>query len=517
MTPSEQAAIGGAISTSHHLATEAGARMLRRGGSAIDAAIAAAATLCVVYPNNVALGGDLVALVRDPSGHTTFVNATGRAPRAVDPDTLRAKYGSALPDRGIDTITVPGGLRGWERLATLGARLTWCELLEDAHTHANEHPVARSVARALANEAAQLSADPGFAAVFQPNGEPLRAGAPLRQPALSDTIGVLREHGPGAFYAGPLADAWITGLRSLGHAVDAHDAANIAASLDEPLRGTALGLDVLTTPPNTQGFALLRALRAVEEQRLSDPLGADAGALAAIFDEGNRIRSRWLADPDVGLTGAELIASVAPRQHVTDARAATGDTVGLVAVDDDGWAVSLVQSVYWAFGSGVLEPNTGVLFQNRGTAFSLDPAHPAAIAPGRRPPHTLMPVLVTKSGELAYANATMGGQGQAQIHTQLLLRLTAGADAGAATSAPRWVVGAQDDDDRASTLRIEADVNESARASLASADFNEKIVPPHSESLGHSNVIRATVDGWDAASDPRSDGSAIIVPSGSPR
>lgn len=506
-----RAQTAGAISTSHDLATKAGARMLRSGGSAIDAAIAAAATLCVVYPNNVALGGDLVALVRDPAGGVSFVNATGRAPLAVDAAALREQHGKALPDRGIDTVTVPGGLRGWSSLAQLGGRMRWEDLLQDAFTHAAEgHPVARSVARALAADADVLR-DSGFRSVFFDSGAPVKEGTNLRQPALAQTIAALREAGPLAFYEGPIADAWIAGLRGLGSRITHADAAAAVATVEDPLRGSAFGFEVATSPPNTQGFALLRALREITAQGLTDPLGADAGALAAIFEAGNRIRSRWLADPDAGMTGPALISAEAPTAGNEDARVAAGDTVGLVVVDGDGWAVSLVQSVYWAFGSGVLEPKTGVLFQNRGTSFSLDPDHPALVVGGRRPPHTLMPVLITKDGELAYANATMGGQAQAQIHTQLLLRLVSGATAAEATRAPRWVVGAQDDGDHATTLTIEADLDETARQSLAGTDLHVKLVPPHSESLGHSNVIRAMPDGWDAASDPRSDGSAEVV------
>ncbi len=511
---------GGAIASSHHLATAAGARMLREGGSAIDAAIAAAAALCVVYPNNVALGGDLVALVRDPAGRISFVNATGRAPRSVDVDALRRRHGTALPPRGIDTVTVPGGVRGWSTLAGLGGRLGWQRLLADAHELAAGHPLAPSVGRGLNANPGLLEANAGFRAVFAPQGRALTVGESLRQPALARTFAALRTGGPDAFYTGPVAEAWVAGLRELGSAIDLDDAASATAGVGEALHGRAFGLDIATGPPNTQGFALLRALRAVEAEQLPHPLGADAARLAELFAEGNRIRSLLLADPDVGRSGAELVEAVAPAAlppgDSSADRAATGDTVGLVAVDDDGYAVSLVQSVYWVFGSGVLEPSTGVLFQNRGTAFSLDPTHPAVIAAGRRPPHTLMPVLVTRDGELAYANATMGGQAQAQIHTQLFLRLVAGADAAGATSAPRWVVGAQEDGDHAATLRVEGDTDAAARAALDTSGFDVKVVPPHDESLGHSNVIRAVAGGWDAASDPRSDGSAEIVQTTTP-
>lgn len=503
---------GGAISTSHSAATRAGADILRQGGNAIDAAIAAAATLCVVYPNNVALGGDLVALVQDPAGRVHFVNATGRAPAAIDLAALRARHGSALPDRGIDTVTVPGGVRGWEMLAGLGATLDWATLLHAARDHAaHGHPVARSVAASIIDERAALEADAGCRATFFTDGRPLAQGDWLRQPALARTLDTLISGGPAAFYEGELAERWVAGLRALGSAITVEDVRAYRPQLDRPLERTVFGRRVLTGPPNTQGFSLLRALRAVEGESLAAPLGADAGRLAEIFAANNRVRSRWLADPDIGSDGDALVDIAAPDDLPTT-KPATGDTVGLVAVSDDGWAVSLVQSVYWAFGAAVLEPETGVLFQNRGTSFSLDPEHPAAVAPGRRPPHSLMPVLVLDGDRLDTAAATMGGQAQPQIHTQLFLRLRGGATAAEATSAPRWVVGAQDDGDTANTLVIESDVPDDARAALAETSLDPRIVPPHSESLGHSNLIRAVAGGWDAASDPRSDGSAEVVP-----
>ena len=503
----------GAVATSHHLATEAGAEALRAGGNAIDAAIAAAAALCVVYPNNVALGGDLVALVRRPDGVVHFVNATGRAPAAVNIDELRQRHGETLPARGVDTITVPGGVRGWQSLAELGGRLSWAQRLERARAYAlHGVPLARSVARAIRVDRGDLSSDAGCRALFLPGGAPLEEGAPFRQPALADSIARIAEHGPDEFYSGDLAARWIAGLGALGSSITPSDAADYTAVVERPISTRALGVDVLTSPPNTQGFSLLRTVRALADDAIAEPLGADAGRLAEVFAANNRVRARWLADPDLAPIDADaLVTMPAPGEAFADSRPAGGDTVGLTAVSADGWAVSLVQSVYWAFGACVLEPDTGILFQNRGTSFSLDPDHPAAIAPGRRPPHTLMPVLVQRDGELALVAATMGGQAQPQIHAHLLLHALAGASAVEATSAPRWVVGVQDDGDTVRTVTVEADVPAEAQRALRASGLRVKTVPPRDEGLGHSNLIRLLPAGYDAASDPRSDGSAIIV------
>ena len=513
---SKQTAVGGAVATSHYRATEAGAEALRMGGNAVDAAIAAAAVLCVVYPNNVALGGDLVALVRDPSGAVTFVNATGRAPKKLGLETLRQRHGNALPNRGIDTVTIPGGVRGWAALANQGAKLGWEDLLSPAHLCALDGiPVSRSVGRAIQLDHEALQADAGCREIFLPGGSPLMEGDLLRQPALAATFEQLMAQGPDAFYTGAIAHQWVKGLQLLGSAISEDEVAEYSPTIESAITAKIAGFEVLTSPPNTQGFSLLRTLNALQNQGINDPLEADAGRLAEIFAANNVVRSRWLADPDFGPFSADDLISMAAEGSESDARAASGDTVGLVAVSDDGWSVSLVQSVYWAFGSALLEPSTGVLFQNRGTSFSLDASHPAAFAPGARPPHTLMPVLVLRDGELAYALATMGGQAQAQIHAQLLLRLLTGASAIEATSSPRWVVGAQDDGDTPATLTVEVDVSAKALGSLRSSSGELKLVQPRDERLGHSNVIRILGSNFDAASDPRSDGSAIVVEAGS--
>ncbi|MDQ0894369.1 gamma-glutamyltransferase family protein [Agromyces ramosus] len=506
-------AVRGAVATSHYLATEAGAEAMRSGGNAIDAAIAAAAMLCVVYPNNVALGGDLVALVRSPDGVVRFVNATGRAPSGTSLAELRERHGTALPARGIDTVTVPGGVRGWQALAESGGRLSWAQRLGRAEAAARDGvPVARSVARAARIDRRDLAADAGCRALFLPDGSPLDEGDTLRQPALARTIERLAEHGPDEFYTGRIASKWVAGLRALGSRISEADAAGYRAAIEQPISIEALGVEVLTSPPNTQGFSLLRTLRFLAQDGISEPLGADAGRLAAVFAENNRVRARWLTDPDASAVGAEALVSMdAPELSGADVRPASGDTVGLTAVSADGWAVSLVQSVYWAFGACVLEPQTGILFQNRGTSFSLDAAHPAVYAPGRRPPHTLMPVLVQRDGELVLAAATMGGQAQPQIHAHLLLNSLAGASAIEATSAPRWVVGVQDDGDTVRTVTVEADVPRQAQEALRASGLHVKTVQPRDEGLGHSNLIRVLPSGYDAASDPRSDGSAAIV------
>lgn len=512
------AAIGakGAISTSHHLATEAGAAALKAGGNAIDAAISAAATLCVVYPNNVALGGDLVALVRNPQGHVRFLNATGTAPSGQTLEVLREKHGDALPLRGIDTVTVPGGIRGWEQLHKFGATRTWAEHLEAATALAERgFPNSRSVAAALIKDRDSLSRDPGAAAIFYPDGEPLAEGAHLVQPALAASLRRLAENGASEFYKGKLAQQWVAGLAELGSSISLEDAAAYRSVWGEPLEGEYKGFRVLTGPPNTSGFMLLRALNAISGTGgvgIADPLGAGAGDLAKSFHSANAIRAAFLADPAFGgATGEELVTIADLDFPVAGAAKASGDTVGFAAASADGWAVSFINSLYWGFGAHILEPSTGIIFQNRGTSFSLDPESPNAFAPGKRPRHTLMPVLILKGHELAWVPATMGGSAQPQIHAQLLLRSLEGAAPHEATHAPRWIVDELQPDSDVSVM-VEEDVPVQTREALAAAGFELNVVPQHTEGLGHSNLIRVLPYGFEAASDPRSDGSAIVVP-----
>ena len=502
---------GGAISTSHHLATEAGAAAFEAGGNAIDAALAAAATLCVVYPNNVALGGDLVALVRDPEGNVHFLNATGPTAAVQTLVALREKHGEALPLRGIDTVSLPGGVCGWNSLHDKGAKLPWEDHFIYARKLARDgFPNSRSVARALVKERYFLEQDPGAREIFYPGGRPIAEGEPLKQPALAETFDIIAEQGSIAFYEGDLADRWLAGLQDLGSKLTQADADRYFAQWEAPLEGEFEGHRVITGPANTSGFMMLRSLADIAAG-IEDPLGTGAGELAKSFARADAVRAAALGDPAFGADrGPGLIEMEAPENPEYGMKRAKGDTVGLSAVSDDGWAISLINSVYHAFGAGILEPSTGILFQNRGTSFSFDDESPNVWAPGKRPRHTLMPVLIEKDNALEWVPSTMGGSAQPQIHTQLLLHVLAGLTPAEATHAPRWMVQDPDADGRVAIM-VEEDVPEVAQASLRASGFGIKVVPATTEKLGHSNLISVAGQKYEAASDPRSDGSAIAV------
>jgi len=510
----------GAVATPHTLATDAATDAFREGGSAIDAAIAAAAVLTVVYPHNVALGGDLIALVRSPDGEVTCVNASGWAGAAVDVDAMRAKHGSALPARGADTVTVPGGVRGWETLHAKGGRLPWHRLMHAAGRAADAGvPIAASVGAHLADpENADLTGSEDFDRVFRPGGRPLQTGDDFRQPALAATFAALAEGGPDVFYRGDLAAGIVGYLRSHGSVLDEADFADFRPEITAPASVDFRGLVVSNSPPNTHGFIMLRALAAIEEFHTSAPLGDDAATLMRVFHHGNRLRSQYLADPrqapvDMAALVHHDLRAATPVGDAVGARSVPrGDTVGVAAADGDGWAVSLIQSVYHAFGSGLVDPDTGILFHDRGTSFSLDAGSPNVLAPRKRPLHTLMPVIVTEKGELRHVLSTMGGQGQPQILTQVLLRMLDGASAADAVAAPRAVVGQQALGCTDDSVVVEVDADAATRASLHESSFEIVDVPAYSEALGQANAVRAGADGeLTAAADPRADGSAVVV------
>jgi gamma-glutamyltranspeptidase len=519
-TPIAPPSSTGALAAPHALATQAGIRAYHDGGSAIDAAIAAAAVLTVVYPHNVALGGDLIALVRTPDGAVRCVNASGWAASGVDAAALRSRHGRLLPVRGVDTVTVPGGVRGWEALRRFGARLSWDRTLQAAQDSAAGVPVAPSLATHILDpENADLIGNEDFDRVFYPSGRCLQVGEELKQPALALTFGTLRAHGPDAFYEGELADRTLDFLGSRGSSLTATDFAEFQPDIVEPIAVGFHELTVMTSPPNTHGFLLLRALRAVEELDVADPLGDGLGTLMRIFHRGNQLRHQALADPrqaavDVRALVHDNLGVLADPGGVSlgPVPVPRGDTVGIAAADSEGYAVSLIQSVYHAFGSGLIDPESGILFHNRGTCFSLDDTSANVIAPRKRPAHTLMPAMTMHRGALRHVLSTMGGQGQPQIIAQLLLRAVAGEGAESVVAAPRAVVGYQFDGNTADTVSIEADILPAARDSLGRCGLSVVDVPPHTEALGQANVIFAGSDGsMTAASDPRSDGAAIVA------
>ena len=512
-----------AIATPHRLATDAGAEAFRKGGNAIDAAVAAAAALTVVYPHNCAVGGDIMALVQTPQGGALTVNGSGASASAASAGDLRETH-AQMPLTGPAPVTVPGAVAAWTTLLSLGGRRSLADALEGAVVYADEGvPVSRSLASAICELQRELAADTGLRAVFLADGAPLLEGAALCQPALARTLRAIAADGPSVLYGGEVGADLVKRLRSLGSRLALDDLALHETALAEPIAGRFDGLEVLTAPPNSQGFVLLEILAALEALGGSARLGGDdAGILARLFALTAGDRDRHLADPDFAdVPLGELLSAAHVDELIRDAssgaalrsptsRAGSGDTVAVVAADADGYAVSLIQSIFSTFGAQVFDPVTGILLHNRGASFSLDESSPNVLVGGKRPAHTLMPVVLRRAGRVVGVNGTMGGLAQAQIHAHLLLAARGGASPAEAVRSPRWIVGTLEDGGTL-TVVAESDVPAPALAAIEATGFAVEKVPALSEAVGHAQSIR--IDGGDflAGSDPRADGSAVVL------
>jgi gamma-glutamyltranspeptidase/glutathione hydrolase len=501
------------IASPQRSASEAGAASFEAGGNAFDAALAAATSLAVSYPDNCALGGDLIALIRRPGHEPLVVNASGWAAAGTDVDALRS--GAAMPVYGPATVTVPGLVAGLHAIWAFGAARPWHAAFEMAIQQARDGTeVSPSLAASIEANAQRIEADTGLRGVLGTASGLLAAGSTLRQPALASSLEAIAAHGPAAFYDGPIGASLIATLRAHGSALSAGDFAEFSPELVAPLRTRLPEGELLTAPPNSQGFLLPLILQAVGQldERL-DPLGPDAARLAAIFRHAVSVRSQYLADPArVPVPVAELLdperLRVVPAEPT---RPASGDTVAVVAADDEGNAVSLIQSLFHSFGAGILDPRTGIICHNRGSYFSLDPRSPNVIAPGKRPAHTLMPATVERQGKPAVVAGTMGGSGQPQILSQVLLRLRHGDDPTAAVSAPRWVYGGMEVDSPPDEVLIESRVPDEAVRALRAEGFACRMLGDYDENVGHAQLVKIEQDGSiTAASDPRSEGAGLV-------
>lgn len=520
-----------AVATPHAAATRSAARAFAEGGTAVDAALAAATSLAVVYPHMCGVGGDLFALVQNPDGKLVAIDSSGRAPAGADPGSLRAAHGTSMPDAGPATITVPGAIGGWDAVHRQGAVLPWREAFDAAIETAQGFPISRDLAGSIARRADELRSDQGFAEVFFADGIPSE-GDRLAQPALARTLRALAEGGAASFYSGVIGERFVEGLRALGAPISTDDLVGHTADLLPPLRGRYRDLDVSVSPPGSQGFVLLEALAAVERLGIDpDPIGPDAATLARILMAASSDRDRHLADPEAmtihvsALLDDGHIAAVCdvvrggveghpgpagPQPHVLGRPHVAGDTIALVAADAAGWGVSLIQSLYSGFGAGILEPDTGIVPHDRGACFTLEPGHPNELAPGKRPAHTLMPVAVHRDGDLVALTGTRGGHGQPQIDLMTLVRtFDLGLDPFEAVAHPRWLVGGMSPLGAEPWIEAEGSVPEAVRASIGREGFRVETVGPVDRAVGHAQLLRIDGGALVAGSDPRADGGAM--------
>ena len=442
------------IATSQPLASSAGLDVLRRGGNAVDAAVTAAAVLSVVEPAMTGLGGDLFAIVHDGrTGRMHGLNASGRTGRAATCDGLVREGLSRVPARGPRSVTVPGAVDGWAELLARHGTVTLARALEPAIAYASDgfpvHDIAAGQWRAMTPVLAQ---EPATAEVFLPAGRAPGAGEIFRNAALARSLEQVAAGGRDAFYRGPIAAAIGRHLGARGGLIDEDDFAASRVDWVEPLRATYRGHDIVELPPNTQGFVVLEMLNILEgydlralghntadllhllieakriafadrDRFLADPSRVDQGALAALISKAYAAERRKGIDPGRAASRADAAAFAKPSGGPALHPAAAGDTVYLTAVDGSGLAVSLIQSLFEPFGSGIVAPGTGILLHSRGSLFTLDADHPNALGPGRRPMHTLIPAMAMRDGRLWLSFGVMGGDLQPQGHVQVLVNL----------------------------------------------------------------------------------------------
>lgn len=494
-----------ALAAPHAAAVEAGRSAVAAGGNALDAALAAAVMLTVVYPHQCAVGGDLIALVRHPDGATTAVVAAGTAPAAV---AEAAAEWSEVPRAGAGSVTVPGILAGWRAIAAQGAALPLADAFEAAAVVADAGtPVSAGLARALVSRADAIAADAGLRAVFTRAGEPLTEGDALVQPALARSLRRLAVD-PDDFYTGDIARSLVRTLRADAgtHTVD--DFAAYRPQVVPALSETIDGAEWSVAPPPSVGIVLLGVAAASDR----DP--GDAALLEASV-RGAHARGAHLGDPLAGPIDLDALLALEGRLPGGPGEPRPqGDTAAVVATDDEGWSVTIVQSVYQTFGSGLLDPETGILLHNRGSAFSLDPASPAALRPGARPPHTLTPAIIDR-GEVTVVAGCQGGRAQPWILAQLLPDSTDPAtDLDELLARPRWVIGDRDLGHDRLTLVTEPGAPDAVVERAEALGLGLAAFPGPADEAGHVQLVRriATAGVRDAASDPRADGVAVLIP-----
>lgn len=501
------------VASADQLATQAGLSMIAAGGNAVDAALAANAVLAVTSPHLCGLGGDLFAIVRRPDGELVGVNASGRAGSGSDAEALRAAGHTTMPLRNdLRSVTVPGCVDGWMALHQIGARLDLTTLLHPAMTLAAEgFPASPLLVGVLAgvNDEGRRQLDE---LVSQATG----ANASVRRPGVALALQAIARGGREAFYDGAFGE----GLVAIGDGLfsDADVLAPHATVLtgDQLLRTGAFGVEIVGMPPNSQDYLVLGIAALADAVGLPDD--PDDPVWAHLFVEAataaSHDRPAALADR---ADGRALLADVRSRVTMIDrsratrraAPAADGDTTYLCAADASGWGVSLIQSNAAGLGSWIVEPTTGINLHNRGLGFSLVPGHPAELAPGRRPPHTLSPAMVLRDGDLAAIVGTMGGDAQPQIVAQIIARLFHhGQSPATAIGAPRWALrgpasGFDTWGPTPPTVTIEAGAPTGWRDGLAALGHDVVAVPAGDGSFGHAHCITVGDGGFTAAADWR--------------
>lgn len=520
--------IGGMVTAPHHLASQAGAAVLREGGNAIEAMVAAAATIAVVYPHMNGIGGDGFWLISEPGREPVAIRACGPAAGLADAHFYGAHGERAIPARGPRAaLTVAGAVGGWaealKHAHAAGGRLPLKRLLADAQHHASAGiPVSQSQVELTAAKWDELSGQTGFAATYAADGLPTLHTI-LRQPALASTLARLAEAGLDDFYRGDVARALAAGLQQAGSPLRLADLEAYRAQTLAPLCLQLAAGRVYNLPPPTQGVSSLMILGIFDRLGVLQADGfAHIHGLVEATKRAFLLRNAHLGDP-AGMAfdvrdwlRADVLAREAAAIHPSHAARwphapKPGDTIWMGAADRDGRVVSYIQSIFWEFGSGVVVPDTGVLWQNRGASFTLDDG-PNKLQPGKLPFHTLNPALVRLADGRTLAYGTMGGDGQPQTQAAVFTRhVLFGQDMQAAINAPRWLLG-RTWGEHSTNLKLEGRFAPALVDQLARAGHDIELVADYSDMMGHAGAVAVHASGMiEAATDPRADGGVAGV------
>lgn len=535
-------ATNGVVTTPHYLASEAGLAVLRQGGNAVDAAIAAASTLAVVYPQMNTVGGDNFWLIYNAkTGEMRALNASGRSGEKATIDFYKKKGMNKIPARGyLAANTVPGVVSGWEAAhkysnANMGnTGLPWNQLFGTAISYAEKgFPVSPSLQRW-----AEINVDPndsefrnlqrftGFKQTYlKPDGSVFKVGEIMKFPDLANTLKLISKDGANEFYRGSIAKKIVADLKANGGVLTERDFANHRADWVKPLSVDYRGYKVYNLPPNTQGMAMLEIMNILNNfdvKKLGEGSADYYHLIVEATKEAFADRDKYLSDPDFvkipleqllskqhGKEQAERIKMDVSAQNLKPLEP-KGDTIWLGVVDKDGNAVSLIQSVYHDFGSGIVPKGTGVLLQNRGSFFSLDDTHVNRLEPKKRTFHTLTASMLLKDNKPFLVLGTMGGEGQPQTQAAIITRIVDfGMYPQEAITAPRWLNGrtwgAASND-----LKMEGRIPEEVLSTLKGRGHPVVKVDDYTDTMGHAGAIMIDLKTKlrFGATDPRGDGLA---------
>jgi gamma-glutamyltranspeptidase/glutathione hydrolase len=521
----------GLVASPHYLASQAGVDALKKGGTAVDAAIATNAVLNVVYPHMCGIGGDAFWLIYDaPKKDIAFLNASGRSPYGASLDDFKKAGMNTIPLRGLLPVTVPGAVDGWFEAHGRYGKLSMPSILEAAIGYAKDgYPITHLLSFRIQEALPDLSQFPASKNLFLPGGKAPRPGDVLTNPGLARSLEKIGREGRDIFYKGEIAREIVRFSRLNGGLLSERDFQDTKSTWGKPVSTTYRDCTIFETAPNSQGLAALMILNLLEEYDLSS-LGYQTPDHLHLIIEAKKVafadRTRYISDPEMvkipvqSLLSKDYAAKRRSLIHMQRAADATAvlpgsfgrDTIYLCVVDEAGNAVSLIQSLYFSFGSAVVAGGTGILLQNRGAYFSLDPNHVNCLQPHKRTFHTLMASMTFKEGKPYLVFGTSGADGQPQTHVQVMTGVfDFGLDIQSAIEAPRWLSGRYLVNQPEGILTMEGRFSFGAIEELKKRGHRVNVVENWSSTMGsaHGIIIHPENGLRMGGSDPRCDGAAV--------